>query len=55
MELAKNALVLVAIEKERCRLFEHGLRREIRTSVTATTAWYDYAELVEATLRVEKV
>ena len=53
-ELAKYALALIAEEADKCKRFEDGLRSEIRTPVTASTEWTDFAKLVEAALRVEK-
>src|ERR1051325_3074114 len=53
-ELSKYAQLLVSSEEDRCRRFEDGLREEIRTPVTASTTWTDYAKLVETAMRVEK-
>ena len=54
IELARYALAIVTKEMYKCKRFEEGLRSEIRTSVTASTEWLDFAKLVEAALRVEK-
>ena len=54
MELAKYALVLVAIEKESCKRFKHGLRYKIRTLVTSKVVRCNYVEMVDAALRLEK-
>lgn len=53
-ELAKYAMVVIADETDRCKRFEEGLQKEIRTPVIASVEWSDFAKLVEAAMRVEK-
>ncbi|KAA0035974.1 hypothetical protein E5676_scaffold349G00360 [Cucumis melo var. makuwa] len=53
-ELAKYAMALIDSETKRCRRFVDGLRGKIRTPVVPTVVRNDYAQLVDATLRVEK-
>src|ERR1051325_8435343 len=53
-ELSRYAHSLVTNEIDRCKRFEDGLREEIRTPITASTAWVDYATLVETAMRVER-
>lgn len=45
---------IIADESNRCKRFEEGLRREIRTPVTASVKWKEFSKLVEAAMRVEK-
>lgn len=54
-KLVKYGLMMVAKEKDRCRRFERGLKQEIRTLMMRSVAWCKFSELVEATLRVEKI
>src|ERR1051325_3609979 len=53
-ELSRYAHSLDTNEIDRCKRFEDGLREEIRTPIIASTAWVDYATLVETAMRVEK-
>ncbi|KGN47273.1 hypothetical protein Csa_017002 [Cucumis sativus] len=47
-ELAKYAMVLVALETERCMQFVNGLRGETRPPIVSITVRNDYAQLVDA-------
>ncbi|KAE8649688.1 hypothetical protein Csa_012948, partial [Cucumis sativus] len=53
-KLAKYALILIVDEGERCRCSINDLREEIRTSIVLILIRSDYAQLVDAALRVEK-
>lgn len=53
IEISWYAEVLVAIEDDRYRKFERGLRREILTPISSTTKWTNFSQLVETALRVE--
>ncbi|XP_038890030.1 uncharacterized protein LOC120079741 [Benincasa hispida] len=53
-ELSQYALPIIAEEKDRCRKFEQGLRKEIKTPVTSTANWLDFNQLVERATRVER-
>lgn len=45
--------MIMAMERDRYRRFEFGLRPKIRTLVTTLYARCSYVELVETSLRVE--
>ncbi len=45
---------IVAIEAEKCKRFEEGLSDNIKLLITALRI-RDFAQLVEATLKVERV
>lgn len=45
---------MVATEEERCRRFERGLHKKIRTPVMVLGLRSDFSQLVETTLRVEQ-
>lgn len=51
--LSKYAIGIVIDEVNRCKRFVEGLRKEIRTPVTATTVWDVFSKLVEAAMRAE--
>ena len=54
-ELSNYALPIIANEVDRCKRFEEGLRREIRTLVIASSAeWAEFSKLVEVAMKVEK-
>ncbi|XP_038895839.1 uncharacterized protein LOC120084006 [Benincasa hispida] len=53
-ELSQYALPIIAEERDRCKKFEQGLSKEIRTPVTSTTNWLDFNQLVEIATQVER-
>lgn len=53
-QLSKYAYTIVVDEVDRCKIFEEGLRRDIRTLLTASVDWTKFSKLVEAAIRVEK-
>ncbi|KAL2485185.1 Uncharacterized protein Adt_29941 [Abeliophyllum distichum] len=53
MELSKYAALLIANEADRCKIFEGGLRKDIKVAVTGRD-YKDFSKLVEVALRVEQ-
>lgn len=53
-QLVKYSLNLVVTEQERCRQFEKGLRKEIRTPVVMISVQCDYIKLVNVALLVKR-
>ncbi|XP_038895988.1 uncharacterized protein LOC120084165 [Benincasa hispida] len=53
-ELSQYAPPIIAEERDKCRKFKQGLRKEIRTPVTSMANWLDFNQLVEMTTRVER-
>jgi hypothetical protein len=53
VELSRFAPTLVSTEWDKCRRFEQGLRKPIRSSVVATMH-AEYGHLVQAAMRVEQ-
>lgn len=53
-ELYRYAKIIVACENARCKRFERGLCKKIRTLVIVIAKWTDFSRLVENTLRVKQ-
>ncbi|XP_038889382.1 uncharacterized protein LOC120079301 [Benincasa hispida] len=53
-ELSQYSLSIIVEEKERCRRFDNGLRRKIRTPVTSTANWVNFTQLIETAIRGER-
>lgn len=53
-KLLKYVGSMVGTEEVRCRKFEKGLHKEIRTSITIEAARANFSQLIDIALRVEQ-
>lgn len=53
-KLSKYFGSTIRTEEERCRKFEKGLHKEIRTLLMAVVARAKFSELIDTTLQVEQ-
>ena len=53
-QLSHYASSLVAIDKDKCRMFEEGLRHELREKITSADL-ESYAKLKAAIIRAERL